>query len=60
MEFGTSWLKQGAQLGLILPSAVLSLERNIMLNPRQPAMAEVKIMKVFDFSYDERMFSLHV
>jgi RES domain-containing protein len=58
MDFGASWLRRGEQLGLILPSAVLPLERNVMLNPKHPAMAEVEILDVLDFRYDERMFSL--
>lgn len=56
MSFGTAWLNRNEQLGLILPSAVLPLERNIMLNPRHPAMARVKIVEMIDFTYDERMF----
>ncbi|MEH6389140.1 MAG: RES family NAD+ phosphorylase [Pseudomonas profundi] len=56
MDFGTDWLNRGEQLGLILPSAVMPLERNIMLNPLHPAMKEVQIVDVLDFSYDDRMF----
>lgn len=58
MDFGTQWLNRGEQLGLILPSAVLRLERNIMLNPLHPAMKDVQIVEVLDFSYDERMYLL--
>lgn len=58
MDFGTEWLNRGEQLGLILPSAVMPLERNIMLNPLHPAMKEVQIVEVLDFSYDDRMFLL--
>ncbi|TBU88853.1 RES family NAD+ phosphorylase [Stutzerimonas kirkiae] len=56
MAFGTHWLEQCGQLGLILPSAVLRLERNIMLNPRHPAMADVRLVEILDFAYDERLF----
>lgn len=58
MDFGTAWINAGQQLGLIIPSAVLPLERNIMLNPMHPAMSQVKIVEALDFNYDERMFKL--
>lgn len=58
MAYGTAWLTRNEQLGLILPSAVLSIERNIMLNPRHPAMSRVQIVDVLDFTYDPRMFSV--
>lgn len=56
MDFGSRWLKAGEQLGLIVPSAVLPLEWNILLNPRHPAIARVRVEDSFDFLYDERMF----
>ncbi|AEC18841.1 hypothetical protein PT7_0301 [Pusillimonas sp. T7-7] len=43
-------------MGLIIPSAVLPLERNVVINPKHPAMGEVRVDEVFDFMYDERMF----
>lgn len=58
MAFGTAWLNSGSHLGLIVPSAVLPLERNIVLNPRHPAMGSVRIVRIMDFAYDERMFTL--
>lgn len=56
MSFGTAWLNSNEQLGLILPSAVLPMERNIMLNPRHPSMKDVRIIEIVDFAYDDRMF----
>ncbi|MGI1188138.1 RES family NAD+ phosphorylase [Pseudomonas aeruginosa] len=56
MAYGTAWLTRKEQLGLILPSAVLPIERNIMLNPRHPAMADVRVVEILDFEYDQRMF----
>lgn len=48
------------QLGLILPTAVMPVERNIMLNPRHPAISQVRIVEMFDFIYDERLFALRL
>lgn len=56
MAYGTAWLNCNAQLGLIVPSAVMPLEKNIVLNPRHPAMTQVQILDVQEFCYDQRMF----
>lgn len=56
MTFGTKWLQDKSHLGLIVPSAVLPLERNVVINPKHPAIGEVRVDEVFDFMYDERMF----
>ncbi len=56
MQFGTDWLKSRSHFGLIVPSVVLPLERNIVINPEHPAIKQVKIVAIYDFSYDERMF----
>lgn len=58
MSFGTDWLSRGSHLGLIVPSAVLPLERNIVLNPRHPAISRVKISRIMDFTYDDRLFAI--
>jgi len=57
MNFGTAWLKEGQQLGLLLPSSVLRFERNIMINPDHPAASQIKVLEVTDFHYDSRMFT---
>lgn len=56
MAFGTAWLKSKTHLGLIVPSAVLPLERNVVLNPAHPAIGQVRVDAQFDFMYDDRMF----
>ncbi len=56
MAFGTRWLKEGQQLGLIVPSAVLPLECNVLINPHHPAVHQITIVQTYDFMYDPRMF----
>lgn len=56
MDFGTGWLKSGSHLGLIIPSAILPLERNIVINPSHPAASQIKVVEIYDFMYDPRMF----
>jgi len=60
MSFGTKWLKSASQLGLIVPSVVLPLEHNIVLNPLHPAISNVKVLDIYDFSYDKQMFAQRV
>ncbi|WP_174706170.1 RES domain-containing protein [Pseudomonas sp. PIC25] len=55
MGYGASFMDAKRTLHLIVPSAVLPLERNIVLNPRHPAISRVKVIEVDDFTY-ERMF----
>ncbi|MFJ4142684.1 RES family NAD+ phosphorylase [Pseudomonas sp. NPDC089734] len=50
MDFGTAWLRQGQQLGLIVPSSVLPQARHIMVNPLHPAAERIEILAVMDFS----------
>jgi Uncharacterized conserved protein len=56
MGYGTQWLQSKRHLGLIVPSVVLPLEKNIVLNPVHPAIVEVRVDIQYDFMYDKRMF----
>lgn len=56
MDFGTAWLKSNSHLGLIVPSAVLPLESNIVINPNHPAVSQIEVVDAYDFMYDPRMF----
>jgi RES domain-containing protein len=51
MDFGTAWLEGTEHLGLILPSATTDQTRCLMVNPKHPAMAQVKILESSDFIY---------
>src|SRR5690606_34714649 len=57
MKFGTCWLQSRSHLGLIVPSAVLPLERNLVINPSHPRLADVRVRELYDFMYDDRMFA---
>lgn len=60
MEFGTKWLRSQSHLGLIVPSAVLPAEFNIVINPKHPAASQILVLEVQDFFYDPRMFGKRV
>jgi len=52
---GDAWLRSASCLGLLVSSRVIPLERNILLNPRHPAMAEVKVVLTEPFVFDDRL-----
>ncbi|MEK7139450.1 MAG: RES family NAD+ phosphorylase [Patescibacteria group bacterium] len=55
MLYGNKWLKKGKQLGILVPSAVLEEEMNIVLNPHHPAMKRLRIRKSRPFVFDPRL-----
>ncbi len=52
---GDSWLRSNTSLALSVPSRVIPLERNVLLNPRHPAMADVKVALTEPFVFDDRL-----
>ncbi len=52
---GSAWARAGRTLGLVVPSAVVPGERNVILNPRHAAFADVKIDGPSRFAFDPRM-----
>lgn len=53
---GGAWIKACSSLALSVPSAVVRQERNVLLNPLHPRIAELKIAPPEPFLFDERMF----
>lgn len=51
---GDDWARSRRSLALSVPSAVVPLERNVILNPSHPAMARVRA-EVLPFDFDPRM-----
>jgi RES domain-containing protein len=52
---GGDWLRSGQELGLVLPSVVVTQARNLMLNPLHPAMAQVVLVHQEPFQLDQRL-----
>ncbi len=52
---GDAWLHSGSSLGLLVPSRVIPLERNVLLNPRHPAMVEIRVAVSEPFVFDDRL-----
>lgn len=53
--YGDAWLTSLSSLALSVSSRVIPLERNVLLNPRHPAMAGVKVAVTEPFVFDDRL-----
>jgi RES domain-containing protein len=54
-DLGSEWARSGRSLGLVVPSAVVPDERNIVLNPAHPKFGRLPIAGPKPFSFDARM-----
>jgi RES domain-containing protein len=52
---GDHWLTAGGSVALVVPSAVIPREPNVLLNPRHPDMARVRIIGAAPFAFDGRL-----
>ena len=55
---GDQWLAGGRTAVLEIPSAVISLERNFIVNPLHKDFAQIKIGKAQKFEFDSRLAKL--
>jgi len=53
-ELGNEWLDQGRAAVLRVPSALVPTENNFLVNPSHPAFSELRVVRRFEFSFDER------
>lgn len=55
-SIGSDWVDTQTSVGLLVPSAVVPEERNLLLNPQHPDFRRVKIGKSAKFVLDQRMW----
>lgn len=53
--FGSGWLKKQESLAMRVPSAILSLENNILINPAHLDSGKLKVVRKGKFSVDPRL-----
>lgn len=53
---GDAWLAGGAIPLLSVPSAIVDVERNLLVNPRHSAARRVDVAEIFPFPWDQRLF----
>ena len=54
-EIGKTWLSKGETAVLSVPSAVIPVENNFLLNPGHPDFAGIRISAPMSFSFDPRL-----
>jgi RES domain-containing protein len=55
-RFGDEWVKAGKSVALIVPSAAIHGERNLLLNPAHVDFSKVAFQQPQAFEFDVRMF----
>jgi RES domain-containing protein len=55
-KLGNDWIREKQSLALMVPSAPLHMEWNVLVNPLHPAVKEISIEPVQAFHFDARMF----
>jgi RES domain-containing protein len=55
-NLGSQWLKANKSLALVVPSAVIEVETNILFNPEHPASNQTKEVQRLAFRWDDRLF----
>lgn len=55
---GREWLQAGDSLALQVPSAVIPLEFNYLINPEHPGLRLARLAEPQRFEFDERIRSL--
>ena len=52
---GNDWAAENRTLCLLVPSAPMPLEPNVLINPQHPMMRKVKIVRTVKYSLDPRL-----
>lgn len=55
-DLGTTWIRSGETAVLAVPSAVIPVERNFLLNPDHPDMVGIEIGEARPFAFDPRLW----
>ena len=54
-SIGSAWLERSASVALRVPSVIVPIESNVLLNPCHPEMARVRISRNEAFRFDSRL-----
>lgn len=55
-SLGDNWIRAQRSLAIGVPSAALTMECNVLVNPLHPAIAGIKVEPPQPFQFDARMF----
>jgi len=54
-DFGSKWLTELRTVILVVPSAILPIERNYLVNPAHTDAARIRVVQELPFSFDLRL-----
>ncbi|MBL8217257.1 MAG: RES family NAD+ phosphorylase [Bryobacterales bacterium] len=54
--FGDQWIQRGSSSALLVPSAAIRGDWNILLNPEHPDFSSIQLRKPEPFRFDLRLF----
>ncbi len=54
-QIGNQFVTQAKNLALVVPSAIVTMENNVLLNPNHPSFSQIKIVKNSPFLFDGRI-----
>jgi RES domain-containing protein len=54
-RIGDGWVSEGASVALSVPSVLVPLERNLIVNPAHPDFRAVEIAEPQEFAFDSRL-----
>ena len=56
-ELGHRWVREAKTVVLALPSAIITIEYNYLLNPAHPDFKKIRLPTLVNFSLDPRLFT---
>jgi RES domain-containing protein len=56
-EIATNWLENSESCVLCVPSAIIPLENNYLINPQHPDFKFIKLLSVQEFTFDNHIKS---
>jgi RES domain-containing protein len=54
-QIGDNWLRKQSSCILIVPSAIIANEKNILINPNHPDFIKIVIQTIQPFNFDKRL-----
>jgi len=55
-DMGSDWAREARSLALVVPSAIVPREQNILINPAHPEFRLLTVVETAPFSFDPRMW----
>lgn len=56
-QLGDEWLEAGETVALRVPSVLVPLQWNLIINPQHPSAAEIRVVERTPFAFDSRLLS---